>query len=264
MAQTDLPLDVKLMTAVTNTLVVVFAVLCLAAMGHWVLRHSMWQVRSIAVQGDVEHQNAVGLRAQLASSLKSSLSGGLLAMDLQPVRQMFEAVPWVRHALVQREFPNRLRVTLEEHQAVAWWGESGSGYLVNATGEIFEASPDDGDGLPELIGPATQSARVWALYQTLAAEFKRLDLGLERLELSERGSWRAKLDSGAAIELGRGEPPELLDRVHRLTATISQLTQRYPGAVESVDLRYPNGYALRMRGVTTVVDDGKKPNPKTR
>jgi cell division protein FtsQ len=34
--------------------------------------------------------------------------------------------------------------------------------------------------------------------------------------------------------------------------------------VESVDLRYPNGYALRMRGVTTVVDGDGKSNPKTR
>ena len=264
MAQADLPLDVKLMTVVTNTLVMVFAALCLAAVGHWVLRHPVWTVRSIAVQGEVDHQNAVGLRAQLATPMKAALSGGLLSLDLQAVKQMFETVPWVRRAKVQREFPNRLRVTLEEHRAVAWWGSSGSGFLINPMGEVFEASPDEGDGLPELIGPNAQSMQVWSVYQTLAAEFKRLGLGLDRLELSERGSWRAQLDSGADIELGRGEPQELLARVHRLTATIGQLTQRYPGAVESVDLRYPNGYALRMRGVTTVVENGGKPNPKTR
>lgn len=264
MAQTDLPLDVKLMTVVTNTLVMVFVALCLAALGHWVLRHPIWTVRAIAVQGEVEHQNAVGLRAQLASPMKSTLAGGLLALDLQAVKQMFEAVPWVRRAQVQREFPDRLLVSLEEHHAVAWWGASGSGFLLNERGEVFETSPDEGEGLPELIGPTAQSAQVWTVYQALAGEFKRLGLGLDRLELSERGSWRAKLDSGADIELGRGDSQQLLDRAHRLTATIGQLTQRYPGAVESVDLRYPNGYALRMRGVTTVVENGGKPNSKTR
>ena len=264
MAQADLPLDVKLMTVVTHTLVMVFAALCLAAVGHGILRHPFWAVRAIAVQGEVDHQNAVGLRAQLITPMKTTLSGGLLLLDLHAVKQMFEAVPWVRRAKVQREFPNRLQVLLEEHHAVAWWGASGSGFLVNSLGEVFEASPDDGNGLPELLGPTAQSAQVWALYQTLAVEFKRLGLGIDRLELSERGGWRAKLDSGADIELGRGEPQELLARVHRLTTTIGQLTQRYPGAVEAVDLRYPNGYALRMRGVTTVVNDGGKPNPKTR
>jgi cell division protein FtsQ len=264
MAEPTMPLDVKLMTAVTNTLVMVFVVMCLAALGHWVLRHPFWTVKAIAVQGEVDHQNAVGLRAQLATSMKTTLTGGLLALDLQPVKQMFEAVPWVRQAQVQRAFPNRLVVTLEEHHAVAWWGEANSGFLVNRMGEVFEASPDEGDGLPELIGPPEQSERVWSLYQRLSQEVGRLQLGINRFELSDRGSWRATLDSGAKVELGRGEPDAIFERLHRLTATISQLTERYPGAVESVDLRYPNGYALRMRGVTTVVDADGKSTSKTR
>ena len=50
-------------------------------------------------------------------------------------------------------------------------------------------------------------------------------------------------------------------RVQRFTATLSQLTARYPGALESVDLRYPNGYALRVRGVSTLTEDS--PQAKT-
>jgi cell division protein FtsQ len=207
----------------------------------------------------VVHQNAVTFRAQLASQMKSSLSGSFLTLDLQQVRTLFEAVPWVRHAVVQRDFPNRLKVTIEEHQAVAWWGEAGSGRLVNQLGEVFEASPDEGEELPELYGPDAQSPQVWALYQSLQAEFARLEMGLARLTLNERGSWSADLDSGTHIELGRGSPDELLARTQRFTATLSQLTARYPGALQSVDLRYPNGYALRVRGVSTVTQD----NPDT-
>jgi len=183
--------------------------------------------------------------------MKSRVSSNFLTVDLQQVRELFEQVPWVRSAVVQREFPNRLRVTLEEHEAVAWWDQSGSGRLVNRQGEVFEASPDDGDGLPELAGPDDQSAQVLAVYQLLRPELQRLDLDLERLELNDRGSWRARLDSGAVVELGRGTPDELQQRLHRFTATLHQLTQRYAGALQSVDLRYPNGYALRVRGVTT-------------
>ncbi|MDG5976839.1 cell division protein FtsQ [Hydrogenophaga taeniospiralis CCUG 15921] len=264
MPHTDLPLDVKLMTVVTHVLVVLFAALCLGAFGTWLVRHPVWTVRAITVHGDVAHQNAVTFRAQLASQMKSSLSGSFLTLDLQQVRRLFESVPWVRQAVVQREFPNRLRVTIEEHQPVAWWGPSGSGQLVNRLGEVFDASPDDSDGLPELIGPADHAPQVWALYQLLSAEFSRLELVVERLELNERGSWRAVLDSGARIELGRGSPDELLERARRFTGTLSQLTERYPGALQSVDLRYPNGYALRMRGVTTLSEDspGKVTNTR--
>jgi cell division protein FtsQ len=249
-----LPLDVRLMTLVTHVLVVVFVVLCAGLLTTWLVQHPVWSVRAITVQGDVAHQNAVSFRAQVATQMKTRLTGSFLTVDLGQVRELFEGVPWVRKAVVQREFPNRLRVTIEEHQAVAWWGQSGSGQLVNRQGEVFDASPDDGDGLPELAGPSEKSGLVWTLYQALGAEFARLQLGLERLELSERGGWQARLDNGAVIELGRGTPDDLMERTRRFTATLSQVTERYAGAVQSADLRYPNGYSLRMRGVTTVTD----------
>ncbi|MGS5085346.1 cell division protein FtsQ/DivIB [Hydrogenophaga sp. A37] len=262
MAQADLPLDIKLMTLATRGLVMVFAVLCLGVVGTWIARHPVWNLRAIGVHGEVSHQNAVGLRAQLATQMRKQLSASFLTVDLQQVRTLFETVPWVRQARVQREFPNRLRVTLEEHQAVAWWGQAGSGQLVSRLGEVFDASPDDGDGLPELAGPVEQAPQVWALYQMLSTELARLEVGLVRLELNERGNWRAELDNGARIELGRGTPEDLLERTRRFTATLDQLTQRYPGTLQTVDLRYPNGYALRVQGVTTVTeDDPKKPTP---
>lgn len=254
MQHTDLPLDIRLMTVVTRGLVLVFVLLCLGAVGTWIARHPGWTLKGISVQGDLGHQNAVGLRAQLATPLRK-LEGSFLTLDLQQVRRMFEAVPWVRHARVQREFPNRLRVTLEEHEAVAWWGQSGSGQLVSRLGEVFEASPDEGDGLPELAGPPEQAPLVWTLYQSLSEEVARLDRTLVRLELNERGSWRAELDNGTRLELGRGSSDELLARTRRFTTTVGQLAQRYPGALQSVDLRYPNGYALRVQGVTTVTED---------
>lgn len=262
MTYSDLPLDVRLMTVVTRGLVVVFVLLCLGTAGAWVARHPAWTVRAISVQGDVSHQDEVGLRAQLASPLRK-LPGSFLTIDLQRVRQLFEAVPWVRHAQVQRVFPNGLRVTLEEHQVAAWWGQSGSGQLVSQRGEVFDASPDEGDGLPELAGPVEQAPQILRLYQLLTTELEKLQMGLVRLELDERGSWRAELDNRARLELGRGSPEDILSRTQRFTATLGRLTQRYPGTLQSVDLRYPNGYALRVQGVTTVTDDtGNKPTPK--
>ena len=257
MSSTELPLDVKLMALATQLLLGAFVLLSLGALGTWVVRHPAWTLKGISVHGEVSHQSAVGLRAHLGTRMKTQLSSSFLTLDLQQVRELFEQAPWVRKAVVQREFPNRLRVTLEEHQAVAWWGQSGSGQLVNTQGEVFEASPDDSDALPELAGPKEESAHILALYQRLRPELERFELNLERLELTERGSWRARLDSGAVMELGRGTPDELLARLHRFTATLAQLTQRYPTALQSVDLRYPNGYALRMRGVTTLAEPPK-------
>src|SRR5690606_2529500 len=242
MANTELPLDVKLMAVATQLLLGVFAVLTLGAIGTWAVRHPVWTVKAISVHGDVAHQSAVTLRAQLATQMRTRLSSSFLNVDLQQVRTLFEQVPWVRRAVVQREFPNRLRVTIEEHRPVAWWGENGSGTLVNTLGEAFEASPDDADNLPELAGPEGRSAEVWTPVQWLQPAVARVEFDLDRLEFGERGGGRARLHNGAEIEIGRGTPEELLARVQRFIGTLPQLTERYAGALQSVDLRYPNGY----------------------
>ncbi|GAA6141447.1 cell division protein FtsQ/DivIB [Hydrogenophaga sp. 5NK40-0174] len=263
-ANPSLPMDVRLMTVMANALFSAFAVLCLVGMGTWVVRHPMWAVRSISVHGDVAHQSDVTLRAQLSTQMQTALAGSFLTVDLAKVRTLFESVPWVRQAVVQREFPNRLRVRLEEYRAVAWWGKEGSGQLVGDLGEVFDAMPDESDGMPELAGPAERSKDIWSLYRRLHSSLDGAGMKLVRLELTDRGGWLATLDNEARIELGRGTEVEIMGRVDRFTQTINQMTQRYPGAVEAVDLRYPNGYALRMEGVTTLTEDARTNNRNSR
>jgi cell division protein FtsQ len=60
-------------------------------------------------------------------------------------RQAFEQIPWIRSALVRREFPNRLSVTLDEFQPVAQWGFEGDGKFLSVEGAIFEVNADDVD-----------------------------------------------------------------------------------------------------------------------
>ncbi len=247
-----LPLDVRLMQLATRALWVTAAVLLLVAGLRWALAHPMWSVQRITVHGDVTHQNPVTFRAHLALQQGEPVAASFLMTDLQRLRAVFESVPWVRHAVVQREFPGRLRVTLTEHQVAAWWGQVGSSQLVNTDGEVFEASYEGSEELPEVHGPREQAPMVWALFGKLQPLLNGLNLELKRLELNERGSWRAQLDNGAWIELGRGTPDEVLARTQQFTATLTQVTQRYAHSVASADLRYPNGYALRLRGVATL------------
>ena len=62
-------------------------------------------------------------------------------------------------------------------------------------------------------------------------------------------------------ELGRGSEAELQARTARFLKTLTQVTSRYqrrPDAVETADLRHADGYALRLRGVSTGSADGQK------
>ena len=185
------------------------------------------------------------------------LSGTFLTLDLTQARKAFESVPWVRQAVVHRDFPNRLRVQLQEHQAVAYWGAESESRLLNNFGEVFEANLGEleQDNLPRLNGPDGHSTQVLAMYQALQPPFELMDLSLEQLELTPRGGWRARLDTGAVLELGSGLSPEVLARTQRFLQTLTQVTSRYgrkPEALETADLRHQDGYAIRLRGVSTL------------
>ena len=112
------PLDIKLMNVMSGLMVTGVVVLLVVAFLWWLVRLPLFALAGITVRGDVEHHNAVTVRANVAPKLQ----GNFFTVDLHQARQVFEGLPWVRHALVQREFPNRLRVVLQAHNPVGYWG----------------------------------------------------------------------------------------------------------------------------------------------
>lgn len=254
-----LPADIRWMNLASLALFGMFGLALLATLAAWALRHPSITLRSITVTGDVTHNNAVTLRANVAPRLR----GNFFTIDLAQARAAFESVPWVRSAVVRRDFPNGLRVELQEHRAVALWDTEGNPRLVNTFGEVFDANLGDveQDNLPRLAAPQPALARATLdMYRQITPVFARLDLEVSELVQTPGGSWRATLDSGAVIELGRGTPTELLARLERFVTTLTQVASRYgrrADMVESADLRHPTGYALRMRGVSTVADNAR-------
>jgi cell division protein FtsQ len=248
-----LPLDIKLMNGVATLLFGALVLMLLGAGLAYVQQLPVFAIRGVTVVGDVSHYNAISLRANVMPRMK----GTFFTLDLHATRRIFETMPWVRRAVVKRDFPNRLKVQLEEHQPVAYWGAEGDSRLVNNFGEVFEANLGEleRDDLPRLNGPEGQSAQVLATYHTLQPLFAPMDLVLAQLELTPRGGWRAQLDAGTTLELGSGSTDALVARTERFLKTVTQATARYNRGVEqlaSVDLRHTDGYAIRLNGVSTV------------
>jgi cell division protein FtsQ len=256
-----LPMDVRLMQWTSGLMFALALIMCVASGIGWLLRHPAFSIQGITVRGNVTHSNAVTLRANVLPQL----TGNFFTLNLLQARQAFEQIPWIRSALVRREFPNRLSVTLDEFQPVAQWGTEGDGKFLSAEGAVFEVNADDvdSDALPTLKGPESQAKTVLEMFQYLKPLMAKMDMSLDRLELSQRGSWSAQLESGASLELGQGTQQELGDRLKLFSKTLTQVASRYGRTTTSLlsaDLRYESGYALRLRGVSTLAVDGlKKP-----
>ena len=233
------PGDVRLMNAVA-ALVVTGTVLGLLAAGVlWLTRAQAFSIHAIELEGDLTRSQLPTLRTHALPGL----TGNFFAIDLDRARAAFETVPWVRRAIVRRVWPDRLVVRLEEHEAAAFWegSEGGGTRLLNTFGEVFEANLGEveDESLPVFTGPDERAAEVLALWQRLQPAF------------AGRGSWRAELDHGVVVEMGRGSEAEVVERTERFLRTVRQMTDRYRQPVLYADLRHADGYALRLRGVST-------------
>lgn len=257
-APAAVPADVRWMNAFANGIALLGAALLFAALVMWLARQPMFAIRAISIDGDTARNSVSTIRA----NAMPRVAGSFMQIDLRSVRRAFEGVPWVRKAVVQRVWPNRLRVRLEEHRPVALWLDPqaddarASERLVNSHGEVFEANVGDveDDELPVLSGPAGSSAHLLAMHGRLAPVMAPLGPKLEQLALSSRGSWTATLEGDVPIELGRGSDDELVARAERFVASVPQVTGRMQRPLESADLRHADGYAVRLRGVTTLPD----------
>lgn len=252
--------DIRMLNATTSALLGALVLALFASGAWWVAQRPMFTLKVIRVEGVGE----TGLRHVNSSTVRSTavprIKGNFFTANLDAVRLAFEAVPWVRKAAVRREWPNKLIVTVEEHEALGTWGDDGK--LVSVKGDVFTANlaeaEEDGD-LTEFSGPEGSEKEVVARYRDLSGWFKDIGLITDGVHLSGRYAWSVKLNNGMTVELGREQTKTTLkDRVDRLVSIYPQLVARLQNRIESVDMRYPNGLALKAEGLAFGLDSKKK------
>jgi cell division protein FtsQ len=177
-------------------------------------------------------------RAEVETLVQRELRGNFFTLDLARARAAFERLSWVRKADVRRRWPDRLEVTLEEHEPLARWG---SAALVNAQGEVFEATYEG--NLPLFNGPNGTAKEMAIQYAYFRHSLQSIGRTPVQVNVSPRRAWSLRLDNGTSLELGRSD----------IEGRLARFVQSYPQAVDvlgrrmqHVDLRYANGFAVRV------------------
>jgi cell division protein FtsQ len=200
------------------------------------LRSELFPLREVQIKSALKHTS----KAEIDAALEGRIGGNFFALQLAHVRAGLERLPWVRSVEVRRIWPDRLEISIEEHVALARWGDDA---LVNTYGERFRARSDQ--PLPLFVAPAGTEREVARRYARFSDLAKPLGSALERVVLTPRLAWQLRLDSGLNILLGRdAEAAE--ERLRRFVAVYETTLKKIPRRHEYVDLRYPNGFALRI------------------
>jgi cell division protein FtsQ len=199
-----------------------------------VLRSELFPIREISVVSSLKNTT----RQDIASAVH--ITGNFFAVSPAEVRADLEKLPWVRRASVRRVWPDRLEAEIEEHVALARWGDDA---LVSVEGERFFGRTKE--SLPLFIAPPGTEGEVVRRYARFVAIVAPLGAPLERIVLTPRLAWQLRLAGGLDLMLGR-DPDAAEARLRRFVdvydATLKNINRRH----DYVDLRYPNGFALRL------------------
>lgn len=223
----------RLLNWFANLLYAISVVLMLYALVFVVVHLPIFPLREVKINGELAHVN----REQIKLIVAKHLKGNFFTLDLVKARDAFQKLPWAREVSVRRRWPDQLEVMIEEHQALARWGNIA---LVNTHGELFQAATDA--ELPVFYGPGNGVMEVTKSYGSYSQILNKANIKIAQVTLSPRRSWEIKTDKGLLIALGRVDMDARLNKfAGAYQSTLSQLNVQ----VAYADLRYPNGFAVR-------------------
>jgi len=242
--------DIRTLNLITRALLGVVVLALMHTAYQWLARQPLFDLKVVQVHAVPGKTLRYVDEATVRSAALQRIRGNFFSVDLAAARVAFETVPWVQHASVRREWPNRLVVQVEEYVALGTWGGQ-EGRLVSVDGLLFTANlaeAEEEGTLPVLEGPDDSAAEVAQRFADLREWLAPLELAPRELSLSSRYAWTAKLENGIELNLGRlHQQREMKARIDRLASVYPQLASALPGRIEAIDLRYPNGLALRRR-----------------
>lgn len=239
-----------------------------------------WATWEYGVRGDllrIREIRYLGL-SQIPASALAELSpirpgDHLLLSDTEVMAKALRRNPWVATVEINRRLPPALEVVVTERQAAALV-DLGGLYLVDAAGQVYKrAAPGDGLDLPIVTGlerEAFEARRAGGgeedrLRSALGLLGRWRETGLDRrAAVSEvhldpvLGTTVYAGDDGMEIRLGQGDLPRKLERLDVLLARLE--SDGVQGEVIHLDnRRHPDWVAVRVKGRTGVVVDGRGP-----
>ncbi len=190
-------------------------------------------VRVVRLVGDLQNVP----RPALVNAVTPFMHQNFYGLDLNSVERAVSQVPWVGAVHIERRFPRTLVVYVAPQVLAARWAQGG---WVGANGaHVHLQGYHLPQGLPLFQGPAGREAYMASHYRLFQKLLSPVGLDISTLTLSERQTWRIRLDKGPLLVLGHDGSARIA-RFVRIFPQIATLV----ASMRRVDLRYTNGFAV--------------------
>jgi len=165
----------------------------------------------------------------------------LLGINLEEIRQRLMALTWVETAEVERRYPDRLAVKLNEYQPFALWQYQRRLYLIARNGHVIvRAEFEHFRDLPVVVGQGapTRAAQILDIIDSapsLAHRVRAVILVGER-------RWNVRLENGIDVKLPEAAPQTAWSRLAELVRNQDILGKD----ISIIDLRFEDRVVVRL------------------
>ena len=180
-------------------------------------------------------------RLELTRAIAGRMRGGFFGVDVDAVRESALAVAWVRDVSVRRVWPGELHLTVLEDRPIARW--AGGGFLSDRDVLLPPRQKIAVHGLPVFDGPLQAIPRLRQGLHEFSSILDGIGGGIERLERSATGNWTLGFADGVRLVFRDGQERQ----VRRFAAVYPAALEGRKKSIDRIDLRYPNGFAVRWR-----------------
>jgi len=202
----------------------------------WLTDANLQPMNALVIQGDHQYVHRDELRQALEQVPEV---GNFFTLDVNRVQQLLQQLPWVHRVSVRKQWPDRLKIYIEEQQPQALWNQ---GALLNTDGEVFRAPLERLERpLVQLRGPKGQHRQVLEAYQKIDGLLKINGYQVSEVEMTVRQAWRVKLADGIELRLGQ---EDLLQRIQRVIDLFPVIRAQDDRPVAYLDLRYDTGLSV--------------------
>lgn len=202
-------------------------------------------IKYVRTEGVFQYLSKDDVRVALEPLVKT----GFFNLDVQELHAAVAALPWVNDVRVRRVWPDAIEIKVSEKRPFVRWRDNS---LVSDTGVVF--TPKNIEPFSDLLlvsGPDQQQVKVLEIMKGVKTELADQSLELVEFSINDRWAWRLKLANGLEVLLGREDQ---LKKLQRFLKSLTVLPQEQIDAMEIVDLRYPNGYAVSWKAGTPEFD----------
>ncbi|MDD3267021.1 MAG: FtsQ-type POTRA domain-containing protein [Burkholderiales bacterium] len=206
--------------------------LCVISIGYYIVTN-WFKIDRIIIDGNMKHITS----SELENIANNKLHGTFFTLNIAELQDKFDELVWVQHVSVQRVFPNKIVVKLQEYDPVAKIDGIG---ILSRDGQVFNAV--DSESLPLFMVKLNNVQEAYQIYSKIKPIVEKHSDEILSLKMDNPRVLEIKTKNHLNVVFCQ---QNLDDKIKNLDIYWDKLNEILPG-VNSINFCYKDAVAISV------------------